>query len=103
MIVPEEGSFIGFKSIDTPNGKKVIKLLIPENAKRVGGTIGRKCRAEFVRVLEDVCGWSTHNREFKYNYKSGDMIYPDSFNSDITQECTNGIHFFITRKEAEEY
>jgi len=103
MIVPEEGSFVGFKKICTKEGKKVIKVLIPENAKRVGGTAGRKCRAEFVQMPEDVSGWSDHDETFKYEYKAGDLVYPDKFDGTITQECTNGIHFFITRYEAEQY
>lgn len=36
-------------------------------------------------------------------YRVGKIIRPDLFDEDIRVECTNGIHFFITRKEAEEY
>lgn len=103
MIVPEEGEFIGYKKICTKEGKKVIKLLIPAEAKRVGGTAGRKCRAEFVKMLEDVSGWSTYTESFEYEYKAGDLVYPDKFDDRITEECTNGIHFFITKAEAEAY
>jgi len=103
MIVPEEGDFIGFKKICTSEGKKVIKVLIPSEAKRVGGAAGRKCRAEFVTMLEDVDGWSDHNSGFKYSYKAGETVYPDKFDDRITEECTHGIHFFITKQEAIDY
>jgi hypothetical protein len=102
-IVPDEGAFIGFKKICTKEGKKVIKVLIPEDARRVGGTAGRKCRAEFVQMLEDVSGWSDHDSRFKYDYKAGDIVKPDKFDDRITEECTNGIHFFITKEEALAY
>jgi hypothetical protein len=36
-------------------------------------------------------------------YKAGEIIHPDKFDDDIRVECANGIHFFITRREAEEY
>jgi hypothetical protein len=36
-------------------------------------------------------------------YRVGDTVYPDSFDDRITEECTNGIHFFITKIEAENY
>jgi len=103
MIVPEEGDFIGYKKICTKEGNRVIKLLIPAEAKRVGGTAGRKCRAEFVKMLEDVSGWSDHDSSFKYEYKAGDIVHPNKFDDRITEECTNGIHFFITKAEADNY
>jgi hypothetical protein len=36
-------------------------------------------------------------------YKAGVVVHPDKYDDDIRVECTHGIHFFITRKEAEEY
>jgi hypothetical protein len=36
-------------------------------------------------------------------YEVGKITYPDSYDNSIFKECTNGIHFFITRKEAEDY
>jgi hypothetical protein len=44
---------------------------------------------------------SQHNPEITYTV--GKIIKPDSYNDDIRLECTNGIHFFITKKEAEDY
>ena len=94
QICPQEGSFIAYKKVDTG----VIKLKIPANAKRTSSLVGRKCRAEFVEVLE---GSGRSGRAGLY--REGEFVYPDSYDDDIQVECTNGIHFFMTRKEAEEW
>ncbi|HET9280346.1 MAG TPA: pentapeptide repeat-containing protein [Candidatus Angelobacter sp.] len=96
-IVPEVGAFIGFKKLS--NGV-IAKLQIPEDAERVGGFIGRKCRASKAIVLEGE-GTSSHDAFFKY--VPGTVIVPDKWDGDARVECSHGIHFFITRKEAEEY
>ena len=104
-ILPD-GDIIGWKKIN----KCIIKLLIPMEAKRVNTLSSRKCRAEFVHVLEinkiedntevsEVIGG--HNPNFKYI--KGEKIVPDSFNDSVLEECTNGIHFFITKQEALDY
>ena len=36
-------------------------------------------------------------------YKVGDRVRCDHWNEDFTIECGGGIHFFITRLEAENY
>ena len=36
-------------------------------------------------------------------YRPGEIIVPDSFDDDRWNECSNGIHFIITRQEAEDY
>ena len=36
-------------------------------------------------------------------YKVGKTVYPDGFDEDRWNECSNGIHFFMTRREAELY
>ena len=96
-IVTESGSFVGFKKL--ANGV-IAKLLIPEDAGRVGGYTGRKCRAERVIVLEGE-GPSKHDGAFVY--APGATLIPDSWDPDPRVECSHGIHFFLTRAEAEEY
>ena len=96
-IVPEEGAFVGFKKL--ANGT-IAKIQIPDGAGRVGGYVGRKCRAERAIVLEG-CGASQHDREFVY--APGMTVIPDKWDPDPRVECSNGIHFFLTRKEAEQY
>ena len=112
FIVPETGAFIGWKKVYTASGEHIIlKLEIPAKAKRACSYVGRKCRAERARVLaaytrdgkptKEKTFVSGHNASFVWTV--GKVVKPDSFNPDPRVECTNGIHFFITRKEAEEY
>jgi hypothetical protein len=96
-VCPEEGDFIGWKKL---RGDVICKLLIPAEAKRTSCLTARKCRAEFVKVIEGE-GFSLHYRRLKYS--PGQTVRPDSYNDDIRLDCANGIHFFITRREAEEW
>ena len=81
----------------------VVKLRIPEEAKR-SHAFGRKCRAEFVDVLEvfggDV-GISQHDG--KTEYRVGSRVVPDAWSENWQNACDSGIHFFITKQEAEAY
>ena len=96
-ILPE-GDLIGYKQL---RGGTICKLRIPADAKRVGGLVGRKCRAEFAVVLEGE-GFSKHDPQFKYT--AGQVVKPsEAFNDSLVSECESGIHFFITRQEAEDY
>jgi hypothetical protein len=97
QIVPEVGSFSAFKQL---SGGTVVELLIPVNAERVGGYTGRKCRASKA-VVVDGSGESKFDNSFVY--KQGKMVIPDKWDDDPRIECGPGIHFFLTRKEAEEY
>jgi hypothetical protein len=65
--------------------------------------IGRKCRAESAEVLEGE-GYSKLNPQGTaiIFYKPGIIVKADSFDDDIRVECSHGIHFYITKKEAEE-
>jgi hypothetical protein len=45
---------------------------------------------------------SKHNPAFAYP-AIGETITPDGFDDDRWNECSNGVHFFITRYEAENY
>ena len=96
-IVPEEGAFVGYKKL--ANGV-IAKLVIPHDSKRLNAYGSRKCRAEKVFVLEG-SGVSQHDQ--KTTYAPETWVIPDSFNEDRREECSNGIHFFITRIEAENY
>ena len=98
-IVPE-GDIIGWKKL--ANGS-IAKLLIPKDAKRTNSVIGRKCRAEYVDVLEIFGEASVDKHTGKTSYKVGERVHPDKYDDLLTVECTNGIHFFITREEAEAY
>ena len=91
------GVLRGFKKL--ANGA-ICELEIPAEAGRVGGVVGRKCRAEFARVISGA-GPSLHDKNFLYT--PGETIRPDEWNPDPFLECAHGIHFFITREEAEAY
>jgi hypothetical protein len=93
-ILPD-GNLVGWKKL---SGGVICKLEIPAAARRVGGLIGRKCRAEYATVLE---GSGTSGRGGLYT--AGKEVRPDSFDPDPLVECSHGIHFFITRQEAEDY
>lgn len=105
-IVPECGSFIGWKKV----GKFIIKLKILESAKRSNAT-GRKCRCSAAEVLEiqNLDGTKAdidriHNNNHRgVDYIVGGIVTPDSFDDDRWNECSHGIHFFITRQEAVDY
>jgi len=100
QIVPESGSFVGWKKLQ--NGV-IAELLIPAKAARVSST-GRKCRAEFVKVIELIGSSEAFDKHTgKTLYKVGEVVKPDKWEADIRVECTHGIHFFLTKKEAEEY
>ena len=94
-ILPE-GDLIVWKKLQ---GNVLAKLKIPAAAKRVGGLIGRKCRAEFAEILEG----SGHAKFDGTVYRQGETIKPDSYDPNPLVECSHGIHFFITAAEAEAY
>jgi len=96
-ILPE-GQIIGWKKCC--NGV-LVKLRIPAKAKR-SHAFGRKCRAEFADVLQVVGaeeGVSQHDG--KTVYRKGERVTCDKWSDDWQQECAGGIHFYITREEAE--
>ena len=106
LCCPEEGSFIGFKKA----GGKIIKLLIPEDSKRSSATT-RKCRCSKAKVLSiteidgsdsgitEVCS----DLDERFIYKVGETVSVSDFDENRWNECSTGIHFFITRDEAVKY
>ena len=106
MNCPEEGSFIAWKQ---GINKCIIKIEIPAKAKRTSCLISRKCRAEYIKTLRiwDSEGKSiekcvgSHDRNTVYEV--GKITKPDKYCDDIRIDCSHGIHFFITKKEAEEW
>ena len=103
---PEEGSFIGFKKCRT---NLIVKLEIAEDAIRCSAT-GRKCRCSKAKVLS-ITSIDGENRfdeavskyDGSFVYRVGDIVEVKDFDTDRWNECSTGIHFFITRKEAVDY
>ena len=46
---------------------------------------------------------ATSKHDINFVYRVGEMVSVDNFNTDRWNECSEGIHFFITRQEAVEY
>jgi hypothetical protein len=96
--IPQEGELIVWKAVKGG----VCKLRIPPEAKRTATPIGRKCRAEWVEVLEaPEDGRGLHDSNVIYH--AGEVVRPDKYDPDPRVECAHGIHFFLTREEAENY
>ena len=96
--IPQEGELIVWKAV----AGGVCKLRVPPEAKRTATPIGRKCRAEWVEVLEaPTNGAGLHDRNVIY--RAGEIVRPDKYDPDLRVECTHGIHFFLTKEEAEAY
>ena len=106
MVCPEKGSFIGYKKASG----KIIELMITENAKRSSATT-RKCRCSEAVVLSitNVDGTNFDGEKIvsdydkSFVYEVGKTISVDNFNDNRWEECSEGIHFFITRDEAVRY
>ena len=100
---PSEGAFIGWKKVNN----KLVKLEIPEDAKRCSATT-QKCRCDKAKVLEitDLDGKNpideilNTSQEVLLLYKVGEFVYPDSFDENRWNECSQGIHFFINKQDA---
>ena len=96
-LITGEGDIIGYKKL--ANGS-ICKLQIPAAAKRHNAT-GRKCRAEFAIVLE---GEGTSQYDKTFTYHVGETVRPrEPFDEDRWNECGSGIHFYLTRIEAENH
>jgi hypothetical protein len=98
FVIAPEGALRVYKKTTTG----IAVLIIPNSAARVNAYGSRKCRAEFALVLEAPEGAvSRHDRSTKYVV--GETVRPDSYDPDPRVECSHGIHFFLTRAEAEAY
>ena len=96
--IPQEGELIVWKAV----AGGVCKLRIPPEAKRTASIIGRKCRAEWVEVLEaPEDGRGLHDSAVIY--RADEIVRPDKYDPDPRVECTHGIHFFLTKEEALAY
>ena len=103
---PDIGAFIGWKK----SSGKIIKLEIPEDAKRCSAT-SDKCRCNKAKVLEiqeidgsisDITKISS-DYDIKFIYEVGKTVSVKDFCEDRWRECSQGIHFFINRQSAVEY
>lgn len=106
IACPEKGSFTAFKKA----GDYIVELFIPSDAKRSSAT-SRKCRCDKAKVISitTLAGDKTDVTEVRsdydpsFIYKIGEYVTVENFNEDRWDECSTGIHFFITREEAVRY
>ena len=111
ICCPEKGSFIGFKKARAVNKyvEVIVELEIPAEAKRSSAT-NRKCRCNKAKVLSitDLQGIAefqkAHSRyDNDFIYEVGKTVIVDDYDDNRWNECSTGIHFFITKKEAIDY
>ena len=103
MACPEEGAFIAWKKCQD---NRIVKLMVPENALRTGGD-RFSCRASEVEILDI---YSENNNcaeavsfEDDYTFRRGETIKDKQvFDSSLLHDGA-GIHFFLSRAEAENY
>ena len=103
---PEKGSFIGYKVAQG----LIIELLITEDAQRSSATT-RKCRCSKAKVIcithKDGsfadCDSVESDRDSRFIYKVGETVEVLDYDENRWNECSSGIHFFITREEAVKY
>ena len=106
LCCPEEGSFVGYKKA----GGKIVKLQIPKTAKRSSAT-SRKCRCSKAKVIsitntdgsESGLEKVASDRDGGFIYEVGKTVSVKDYDENRWNECSTGIHFFITRDEAVRY
>ena len=102
QFIPMTGQFIGWKKCA---GGLIVELRIPAKAKRSHGA-ERKCRcSEAVPVAifdgEKKVKTAKSLHDSKFTYTVGKTAKPDGFDEDRWNTCGQGIHFYLTREEAE--
>ena len=104
---PETGAFICYKKCIN---NSIVEMLVSEDAKRSSSTT-RKCRASYIKKCITI--WDANGEEIdetysifnniKTTYAKNQPVYPNNFDENRWKECSTGIHFFITKREAELY
>lgn len=102
MVCPEEGSFIAWKKC---RDGKIAKIQITENALRTGGNRD-DCRASEVLIIDifdgdNSCEEAVCIDDENKIYHKGELLKDEEeFDASLLHDG-KGIHFFITRAEAE--
>jgi len=103
---PSEGSFIAWKKTDN----LIVKIQITEDAKRSSATTLKcRCSKALVLSIENKDGSladrksvaSDHSGSFIYTV--GETVEVPEFDENRWNECSSGIHFFISREMAVKY
>mgnify|MGYP004449075291 FL=1 len=104
---PEEGAFIGWKCCI---GLRVVRLLIPADARRVSATMDT-CRCDKAKVLSIKSidetkdyEWAQSTVDQDFYYEVGKWVEPANyFEPDRWKDSSPGVHFFMEREECIAY
>jgi uncharacterized protein YjbI with pentapeptide repeats len=103
---PSEGSFIGYKKC----GDYIVKLQIAQDAERSSAT-SLKCRCSKAHVLEiqNMDGTKSNlqiihsNWDQNFFYPINSIVEVLNFDTNRWNDCSVGIHFYISREMAVQY
>ena len=106
MRCPQKGSFTAFKKASG----KIVELFVPGSAKRSSAT-GNKCRCSEAKVVAiyEKDGKKSESesvaseRDSSFIYEIGKEISVADFDENRWNECSTGIHFFMSFEEARDY
>ena len=107
LVCPEKGSFVGYKKC---RDNLIVELEIQEDALRSSATT-KKCRCSKAKVLsitnldgsEANVEYAVSKKDSGFRYKVGEVVSVDDFDTNRWNECSTGVHFFMTREEAVRY
>ena len=110
MRCPQKGSFTAFKQVVGKDGPLILEIEVPADAKR-SSAAGNKCRCSKAKAIalynpDGTPSKETTAKSNNYNgfvYEVGKVAVPDSFDENRWEECSNGIHFFMSFEEARDY
>ena len=106
LYCPKKGAFIGWKVC---YGRKIVELLVPEDAARISGTTNEvKCDKAKVLSIKSIDYKENYSEAHSYvdenfKYRVGEMVYAENFNPHRFAESGGGIHIWLTREEAIAY
>lgn len=95
----ENTAIVGWKKL----GGKLVQLRIPKEARRVQSFRNSMWRAEFA-IVEGVEGGGPvygHYKNQRIKYAPGLKVVPDKYDDNPNFVRTHGIHFVLTKEEAE--
>lgn len=104
-VFPTHGAFTIFKKLAED---KIAMLEVPAYAKRSSATTrkGRVSEAYVVAIWDErgkPCSRGVSLRDPDFAYVVGTTVVSDAFDPDRWNECSSGIHCFLTREEAERW
>jgi hypothetical protein len=101
LIAPQSGPFYAYKKVRDG----LLLLHVPEDAKRVNAPGSRKIRVSKARVAEVLEGYGTKFKSMyddNFIYTLGADVSADMDESPY-EECSRGLHVFLTKEEAKEF